>query len=32
VRTLMLALSPRVNEEAEIMGLDLDQHGEKGYS
>jgi Amt family ammonium transporter len=32
VRTLMLVLSPRVDEEAEIMGLDLDQHGEKGYS
>jgi Amt family ammonium transporter len=32
VRTLMLALSPRIDEEAEIMGLDLDQHGEKGYS
>jgi Amt family ammonium transporter len=32
VRTLMLVLSPRVDEEAEIMGLDLDQHGEKGYT
>jgi Amt family ammonium transporter len=32
VRTLTLVLSPRVDEEAEIMGLDLDQHGEKGYS
>lgn len=32
VRALMLVLSPRVDEEAEIMGLDLDQHGEKGYS
>jgi Amt family ammonium transporter len=32
VRALMLILSPRVNEEAEIMGLDLDQHGEKGYT
>ncbi len=32
VRTLTLVLSPRVDEEAEIMGLDLDQHGEKGYA
>lgn len=32
VRGLMLVLSPRVDDEAEIMGLDLHQHGEKGYS
>ena len=32
VRALMLILSPRVDEEAEIMGLDLHQHGEKGYT
>ena len=25
-------LAPRVDEEAESMGLDLDQHGEKGYT
>lgn len=25
-------VSPRVDEEAEIMGLDLTQHGEKGYT
>ncbi|HET9846641.1 MAG TPA: ammonium transporter [Nitrospira sp.] len=29
---LTLLLSPRVDEEAETMGLDLDQHGEKGYT
>ena len=32
VRVLMMGLSPRVDEEAEIMGLDLHQHGEKGYT
>lgn len=32
VRALMMVLRPRVDEEAEIMGLDLDQHGEKGYT
>lgn len=32
VRVLMMVLSPRVDEEAEIMGLDLHQHGEKGYT
>jgi Amt family ammonium transporter len=25
-------LAPRVDEEAESMGLDIDQHGEKGYT
>lgn len=29
---LMMVLSPRVDEEAEIMGLDLHQHGEKAYT
>jgi Amt family ammonium transporter len=32
VKGLTLVLSPRVDHEAEIMGLDLAQHGEKGYS
>ncbi|MFM8552544.1 MAG: ammonium transporter [Nitrospiraceae bacterium] len=32
VKGLGLVLSPRVDEEAEVMGLDLTQHGEKGYS
>jgi Amt family ammonium transporter len=32
VKGLTLVLSPRVDEEAEVMGLDLAQHGEKGYS
>ncbi|MEK7294521.1 MAG: ammonium transporter [Nitrospirota bacterium] len=32
VKGLMLVLPPRVDEEAEVMGLDLAQHGEKGYS
>jgi ammonium transporter, Amt family len=32
VRVLMKVMSPRVDEEAEIMGLDLHQHGEKGYT
>jgi Amt family ammonium transporter len=32
VRVLMLVLSSRVDEEAEVMGLDLHQHGEKGYT
>ena len=31
-RVLMTVVQPRVEEEAEIMGLDLDQHGEKGYT
>jgi Amt family ammonium transporter len=31
-RLLTLMVSPRVGEEAEVMGLDLDQHGEKGYT
>jgi len=29
---LTLLMAPRVDEEAESMGLDLDQHGEKGYT
>ncbi len=29
---LTRVVSPRVGEEAEMMGLDLDQHGEKGYT
>jgi ammonium transporter, Amt family len=32
VKGLMVVLSPRVDEEAEIMGLDLHQHGEKAYT
>ena len=32
VKGLMLVLPPRVEEEEEVMGLDLAQHGEKGYS
>jgi Amt family ammonium transporter len=32
VRAIRLVLAPRVVEEAEVMGLDLSQHGEKGYS
>ncbi|HEY7533885.1 MAG TPA: ammonium transporter [Nitrospiraceae bacterium] len=32
VKLLMLIFSPRVGDEAELMGLDLHQHGEKGYS
>jgi Amt family ammonium transporter len=32
VRLLMIVVRSRVDEEAEIMGLDLDQHGEKGYT
>lgn len=32
VKGLKLVLSPRVDDEAEMMGLDLAQHGEKGYS
>ena len=32
LKVLAVALPPRVNEEAEAMGLDLSQHGEKGYS
>ena len=32
LRALMTVMRPRVDEEAEIMGLDLDQHGEKGYT
>jgi len=32
VKALQLVLSPRVDEEAEMMGLDLHQHGEKGYT
>lgn len=32
VKGLGWVLPPRVEDEAEIMGLDLTQHGEKGYS
>jgi Amt family ammonium transporter len=32
VKALTLVISPRVDEEAERMGLDLHQHGEKGYT
>ena len=32
VKALSLVLAPRVEEEAERMGLDLHQHGEKGYT
>ncbi|MDE3020025.1 MAG: ammonium transporter, partial [Nitrospirota bacterium] len=32
VKGLGIVLSPRVGEEEEVMGLDLTQHGEKGYS
>jgi Amt family ammonium transporter len=32
LRGLMLVFQPRVDEEAEVMGLDLHQHGEKGYT
>ncbi len=32
VKGLGAVLPPRVDEEAEVMGLDLTQHGEKGYS
>lgn len=32
LKVLAVVLPPRVNEEAEAMGLDLSQHGEKGYS
>ena len=32
LKGLALMMSPRVDEDAESMGLDLAQHGEKGYS
>jgi Amt family ammonium transporter len=32
VKGLQVALPPRVDSEAEVMGLDLTQHGERGYS
>ena len=32
IKALTRVLSPRVDEEAEMMGLDLHQHGEKGYT
>jgi Amt family ammonium transporter len=32
LKGLAVMLPPRVDEEAESMGLDLAQHGEKGYS
>jgi len=32
VKVLPLVLQPRVEVEAEVMGMDLAQHGERGYS
>lgn len=32
VKVLTMIVAPRVDEEAERMGLDLHQHGEKGYT
>jgi ammonia channel protein AmtB len=32
VKALTMILNPRVDEEAERMGLDLHQHAEKGYT
>ena len=32
LKGLMLVMSPRVDEEAEIMGMDLTQHREKAYT
>ena len=32
LKGLSLGLSPRVGDEAETVGLDLTEHGEKGYS
>jgi len=32
IKGLGLVLSPRVDAEDEVIGLDLSQHGEKGYS
>jgi Amt family ammonium transporter len=32
VKALALLMTPRVDEEGEAIGLDLHQHGEKGYS
>ena len=32
VKVLTMLVAPRVDEEAERMGLDLHQHGEKGYT
>jgi ammonia channel protein AmtB len=32
IHLVRLVAAPRVDEEAESMGLDLAQHGEKGYS
>jgi len=32
LKGLMLVVPPRVDQEAELMGLDLHQHGEKGYT
>jgi Amt family ammonium transporter len=32
LKALMRILSPRVDEEGEMLGLDLHQHGEKGYT
>ena len=32
VKAISMLMAPRVDEEAERMGLDLHQHGEKGYT
>lgn len=32
LRLLMSVLPSRVDQEAEMMGLDLHEHGEKGYT
>jgi Amt family ammonium transporter len=32
MKVLMMSISPRVDDEGEAIGLDLHQHGEKGYS
>lgn len=32
IKVLRMVVAPRVDEESESMGLDLTQHGEKGYS
>jgi ammonium transporter, Amt family len=32
VKAVSILIAPRVDEEAERMGLDLHQHGEKGYT
>ena len=32
VKAVSMVIAPRVDEEAEHIGLDLHQHGEKGYT